>query len=57
MTENEYINLEVAKHRLEAAAIDLRENKIISAWEQIIKAGSCLEYVMKKTKIENEDKE
>ena len=57
MTEDEYISLELAKTRIEAAAYDLRDNKIISAWEHIIKAGSCLESVMKKTKIENEDKE
>lgn len=55
MTEDEYISLELAKTRLEAAANDLRENKIISAWEQIIKAGSCLEYAMEKTKIEREE--
>ena len=57
MTEDEYISLELAKNRIEAAAYDLRDNKIISAWEHIIKAGSCLEQVMKKTKIESEDKE
>ena len=54
MTEDEYISLELAKNRIEAAAYDLRDNKIISAWEHIIKAGSCLEQVMKKTKIESE---
>lgn len=57
MTEDEYISLELAKTRIEAAANNLRDNKIISAWENIIKAGSCLEQVIKKTKIENEDKE
>lgn len=55
MTEDEYISLELAKNRIEAAAYDLRENKIISAWEHIIRAGSCLEQVMNKTKIERED--
>lgn len=55
MTENEYISLELAKNRLETAANYLRDNKIISAWENIIRAGSCLEQVMKKTKIESED--
>lgn len=57
MTEDEYISLELAKTRIEAAANDLRDNKIISAWEHIIKAGSCLEQVTKKAKIESEDKE
>lgn len=57
MTEDEYISLELAKTRIEAAANNLRDNKIISAWENLIKAGSCLEQVMKKTKIESEDKE
>lgn len=55
MTEDEYISLELTKNRLEAAAYDLRDNKIISAWEHIIKAGSCLEQVMKKAKIESEE--
>ena len=55
MTEDEYISLELAKTRIEAAANYLRDNKIISAWENIIKAGSCLEYVMEKTKIESEE--
>ena len=54
MTEDEYISLELAKTRIEAAANCLRDNKIISAWENIIKAGSRLEEVMKKTKIERE---
>ena len=54
MTENEYISLELAKTRIEAAANNLRDNKIISAWENIIKAGSRLEEVMKKAKIERE---
>ena len=57
MTENEYINLELTKTRIEAAANYLRDNKIIDAWEQIIKAGSCIEWLIKETKIENEDKE
>lgn len=57
MTEDEYISLELAKTRIEAAANNLRDNKIISAWENIIKAGSRLEEVMKKAKIESEDKE
>lgn len=57
MTEDEYISLELAKTRIEAAANCLRDNKIISAWENIIKAGSRLEEVMKKAKIESEDKE
>ena len=57
MTEDEYISLELAKTRIEAAANNLRDNKIISAWENLIKAGSCLEQVMKKTKIESEGKE
>lgn len=56
MTEDEYISLELTKNRLEAAANCLRDNKIISAWEHIIKAGSRLEEVMKKAKIESEDK-
>ena len=55
MTEDEYISLELAKTRIEAAANNLRDNKIISAWENIIKAGSRLEEVMKKTKIESEN--
>lgn len=55
MTEDEYISLELAKNRIEAAANCLRDNKIIAAWEQIIRAGSCLEQVMKKTKIESEE--
>lgn len=54
MTEDEYISLELAKTRIEAAANNLRDNKIISAWENIIRAGSCLEQVMKKAKIERE---
>lgn len=54
MTEDEYISLELAKSRIEAAANYLRDNKIIDAWEQIIKAGSCLEQTMKRTKIESE---
>lgn len=54
MTEDEYISLELAKTRIEAAANNLRDNKIISAWENIIKAGSRLEEVMKKAKIEGE---
>ncbi len=54
MTEDEYISLELAKNRIEAAAYDLRDNKIISAWENIIKAGSCLEQAIKKAKIERE---
>lgn len=54
MTEDEYISLELAKTRIEAAANNLRDNKIISAWENIIKAGSRLEEVMKKAKIERE---
>ena len=57
MTEDEYTSLELAKNRIEAAANCLRDNKIILAWEHIIKAGSRLEEVMKKTKIESEDKE
>lgn len=57
MTEDEYISLELAKTRIEAAANNLRDNKIISAWENIIKAGSRLEEVIKKAKIESEDKE
>ena len=56
MTEDEYISLELAKTRIEAAANNLRDNKIISAWENIIKAGSRLEEVMKKAKIESEAK-
>ena len=55
MTEDEYISLELAKTRIEAAANNLRDNKIISAWENIIKAGSRLEEVMKKAKIESEE--
>ena len=55
MTEDEYISLEIAKNRIEAAAYDLRDNKIISAWEHIIKAGSCLEQAIKKAKIEREE--
>jgi len=54
MTEDEYISLELAKTRIEAAANYLQENKIILAWENLIKAGSCLEQIMKKTKIERE---
>lgn len=57
MTEDEYISLEFAKNRLEAAANNLRDNKIILAWENVIKAGSYLEQVIKKAKIEREDKE
>lgn len=57
MTEDEYISLELAKTRIEAAANNLRDNKIIPAWENIIKVGSCLEQVIKKAKIEREDAE
>lgn len=55
MTEDEYISLELAKTRIETAAYNLRDNKIISAWENIIKAGSCLEQTIKKAKIEREE--
>lgn len=55
MTENEYISLEFVKNRIEAAANNLRDDKIILAWENIIKAGSYLEQAMKKAKIEREE--
>ena len=50
MSDNDYMNLQVAVHRLKNSAVELRENHIINAWEQISKSIDILDAILEHEK-------
>ena len=50
MNDNDYMSLQVAVHRLKHGAVELRENHIINAWEQISKSIDILDAILEHEK-------